>query len=109
MNLKADPEVLHKLDLMQRSLQVMTDPNLSVEAQIDGLLGEGCDMFGEDIGILSRIDGNRFAVPGPGGARHQRQGRRRHLQALGGERGRRFLRPEGSSLRPGPRQHDHPA
>lgn len=53
---------LRKLELMQSVLGVITNRKLSVDEQINELLRTGCELFDEDIGIVSRIEGQKYIV-----------------------------------------------
>lgn len=42
--------------------KIMSDGTLPVTQQIDKILELGCELFSEDIGIVSRIEGNQYIV-----------------------------------------------
>jgi len=42
--------------------KIMSDATLPVARQVDEILALGCELFGEEIGIVSRIEGNHYAV-----------------------------------------------
>ena len=68
MGLNTDTEnlsheaVLRKYELMQAVFGIITRSDLTFAQQIDEILEEGCALFDEDIGIVSRIEGQRYIV-----------------------------------------------
>lgn len=51
-----------RLELMQSALNVITNRDLSVECQLEEILKTGCELFDEDVGIISRIEGDLYTV-----------------------------------------------
>lgn len=61
-NSEMDGRAIRKLELMQSVLTVITNRKLTVDEQIDELLKTGCQLFDEDIGIVSRIEDQKYIV-----------------------------------------------
>jgi diguanylate cyclase (GGDEF)-like protein len=51
-----------RLELMHSMFRIISDETQSVEQQIDKVLEIGSKLFEEDIGIVSRIEGNSYIV-----------------------------------------------
>ena len=54
--------LLRKYELMQTVFSIISRKDLSFGQQIDGILQEGCELFDEDIGIVSEIKGPAYIV-----------------------------------------------
>jgi diguanylate cyclase (GGDEF)-like protein len=54
--------LLRKYELMQSVFSIISRKDLSFGQQIDGILQEGCELFDEDIGIVSEIKGSTYIV-----------------------------------------------
>lgn len=58
----ASEEERRQLELMQTIFGVISRRDVSIDQQIAEILKEGCSLFGEQIGIVSRIDGDTYVV-----------------------------------------------
>lgn len=56
------PEDLHRLELISAVWQVVSRADLSIADKITEVLRVGCEMFGEQVGIVSHIEDGRYAV-----------------------------------------------
>ncbi len=54
--------LLRKYELMQSVFAIISRKDLSFSQMIDGILQEGCELFDEDIGIVSEIKGEKYIV-----------------------------------------------
>ena len=52
----------HQLELMQTIFGVISRRDFSIDQQIEEMLKVGCSLFGEQIGIVSRINGQAYIV-----------------------------------------------
>jgi len=53
---------VHQLELMQTIFGIISRRDLSIDQQIEEILKAGSSLFGEQIGIVSRIDGDTYVV-----------------------------------------------
>ncbi len=51
-----------RLEMMERIFTTTSDRSLDTAAQIDEVLRLGCHLFDEEIGLVSRITGDRYSV-----------------------------------------------
>ena len=56
------PEDLHRLELVSAVWQVVSRSDLSTQDKITEVLRVGCEMFGEQVGIVSHIEDDRYTV-----------------------------------------------
>lgn len=52
----------HQLELMQTIFGIISKRDLSIDQQIEEILKAGCSLFGEQIGVVSRIEGDNYYV-----------------------------------------------
>ena len=53
---------IHQLELMQTIFGIISRRDLSIDQQIEEILKAGCSLFDEQIGIVSRIEGDIYVV-----------------------------------------------
>jgi diguanylate cyclase (GGDEF)-like protein len=53
---------MHQLELMQTIFGIISKRDLSIDQQLEEILKAGCSLFGEQIGIVSRIEGDTYIV-----------------------------------------------
>lgn len=53
---------MHQLELMQTIFGVISKRDLSIDQQLAEILKAGCKLFREEIGIVSRINGDSYTV-----------------------------------------------
>ncbi|GEM_PF-1595538 len=54
--------LLRKYELMQSVFSIISRRDLSFAQMVDGILLEGCELFNEDIGIVSEVKGDKYIV-----------------------------------------------
>ena len=52
----------HQLVLMQTIFGIISKRELSIDQQIEEILKAGCSLFGEQIGIVSRIERDNYYI-----------------------------------------------
>lgn len=52
----------YQLELMQTIFGIISKRDLSIDQQIEEILKAGCSLFGEQIGVVSRIEGDNYYV-----------------------------------------------
>jgi len=57
-----DEKEQHQLELMQTIFGVISRRDLSIDQQIEEILKAGCKLFNEQVGIVSRIEGDIYTV-----------------------------------------------
>ena len=53
---------IHQLELMKTIFGIISKRDLSIDQQIEEILKAGCKLFGQQIGIVSRIDEDSYVV-----------------------------------------------
>jgi diguanylate cyclase (GGDEF)-like protein len=57
-----DDKLQHQLEVMQAIFGIISRRDLTIDQQIEEILKAGCVLFGEQIGIVSRIEGDVYTV-----------------------------------------------
>lgn len=58
----ASQQSIHQLELMQTIFGIISRRDLSIDQQLEEILKAGCSLFGEQIGIISRIEGDSYII-----------------------------------------------
>ena len=55
-------QTIHQLELMQTIFGIISRRDLSIDQQLEEILKAGCSLFDEQIGIISRIEGDSYII-----------------------------------------------